>query len=110
MKIPERGPLLPHHFQESAAKGAPSGSDAQQAAHAPVERNDAVILRTRALACRTAMAYSGNLPDVRQERIMQLRRQLQEGSYCINGQRIAVNMMDESQENNAILNHFDIDE
>jgi anti-sigma28 factor (negative regulator of flagellin synthesis) len=44
--------------------------------------------------------------DVRLDRVMRLRRQLAEGTYCVKGDRIAGDMIDEAIENNAVLKHI----
>ena len=38
---------------------------------------------------------------------MQLKRQLEEGTYLVKGHQIAVNMINETLENNNVLKHID---
>ncbi len=111
MNIPEKGPLPLKPVRTPVAEKRPPGSivSSPSAGHASVERRDDVRLTTKGLACHAAMRHAREMPDVRHDRVMQLRRRLAEGAYRINGERIAMNMMDESEENNSILNHLETD-
>ena len=55
----------------------------------------------------TAVEHAYLLPEIREDRVMRLKRQLEEGSYRVKGNRIAVNMINETMENNHVLKHLD---
>ena len=47
------------------------------------------------------------MSETRVDRVMELKRRLAQGTYRVMGDRIAVKMIDESLENDNVLNHID---
>lgn len=45
--------------------------------------------------------------DSREDRVMQLKRKLEAGTYRVKGNRIAVHMINEALENNQVIKHID---
>ena len=68
---------------------------------------DTVSLTEKGRELKTAAQHARLVPDIREDRVMRLKRQLEEGSYRVMGDRIAGNMIDESMENNTILKHIE---
>lgn len=68
---------------------------------------DTVDLTKSGRDVNAALKDAHSLPDVREDRVTQLRRQLEEGTYRVNGPIIAVNMIDEALENNQVIKHID---
>ena len=107
MQIPEKGPLQALPVQNRSAEEVPQPpAEPTDAQNKPTEK-DTVSLTERGREFKTAAEHAHLLPDVREERIMQLKRKLEEGTYRIKGHRIAVNMINETLENNHVLKHID---
>ena len=108
MQIPEKPPLLvtptadrlPEDPLPEAAESI--GTQLQD------DVRDTLHLTEKGSEYRNAVQYAQMRPDVRSDRIAQLKRQLAEGSYRIQGDRIAADMMTETLENNTVLTHIDI--
>ena len=108
MQIPEKSPL-----QASPSSNRTTEEPLQTNAE-PIEvpargvQPDTVSLTDKGREYRNAVHQAQALPDVRMERVMQIKRQLAEGTYRMQGDRIASNMMDETIENNTVLTHIDL--
>lgn len=68
---------------------------------------DTVDLTTSGREVNAALKDARSLPDVREDRVTQLRRQLERGTYRVNGHGIAANMIGEALENNQVIKHID---
>ena len=106
MEIPEKGPMLP------LPAGDPAGDPRRERPTEPIERHgpagkDTVSLTARGREFKAAVEQAQTLPDIRLDRVEQLKRQLAAGTYRIEGDRIAVGMIDETLENNTVLKHID---
>ena len=107
MEIPEKGPL-----QALPAQNRPLDDVARPPAKANraqinAEARDTVSLTERGRAFKAAAERAHLLPDIREDRVRQLKRKLEEGTYRVSGRRIAVNMINETLENNQVLEHID---
>ena len=106
MEIPEKGPLPSLSIKENSTDNLPSANGST----APRQENgsaDSIRLTKEGREFQNAANQARLLPDVREERVQQLKRQLETGTYRVEGSRIAVNMIDESVENNSVLKHID---
>ena len=108
MEIPENGVFRPHPAEDKSAdaplesnRAESSGTDSNDG------RTDAVHLTENGLAFNEAASHARALPETRLDRVMELKRQLAQGTYRVMGDRIAVNMIDESLENEKVLKHID---
>ena len=109
MEIPEKGHLQRSVAGERSAEGALQSpqTDPGSVPAKGAENFDTVRLSGTVREATKAVERARQLPDVRMERVMQLKRQLAEGTYRVEGNRIAVGMMDESIENENVLKHID---
>ena len=108
MEISENGPFHPHPAEEISVD-APKQPAPVEADGAGVSDGgaDAVRLTEKGLAFSEAVGKARSLAETREDRVMELKRQLAQGSYRVMGDRIAVNMIDESLENDSVLKHID---
>lgn len=107
MEIPSKGPLLfmPARNRPSETLAPPSfQAVGEQRKH--IEK-DIVSLTDKGRRFEAAVQHMRSLPDIREDRIMQLKRQIEEGTYRVKGDRIASNMIDETLENNIVLKQID---
>lgn len=107
MEIPEKGPLPSLPAQNRSTEALPPPSAEPTGAQPGAAPGDTVNLTESGREFKTAVQNARLLPDIREDRVMQLKRQLEEGTYRVKGRRIAVNMIDETLENNTILKHMD---
>ena len=108
MEIPDKGPLHGPAAGEKPAEGSQQLSQSHSG-KVPTRSigKDTVSLTDKGREFNNAVDHARALPDVRLDRVMQLKRQLEEGTYRVKGQRIAVNMINETLENNHVLQHID---
>lgn len=108
MDIPEESPLpvlpTPRRPLEAPLQPPSELSGVQQQTAA----KDTVRLTERGRECKTAMRQAHVAPEIREDRVLALKRRLEEGTYRIMGHRVAANLIDEALENNRALNHIDI--
>ena len=70
-------------------------------------QRDDVDLSTRGSMIHRAMQNVQNQPDVRTAKVDAIRQMLSSGTYRFEGDRIAIGLMAESEENNTILNDLE---
>ncbi len=75
----------------------------------PSSGNDKVDLSSQAKEANRAFAELKRLPEVREEKVGEIKNQVETETYKVNGDKIAVSMLNESLENNAILNAIDLE-
>ena len=107
MEIPEKGPLPILPIGESTADDRNERSIEPPVTSPAGGRGDMVSLTERGREFNLAIDQARSLPDVRLERVQLLRQQLEKGTYRVEADRIAVNMIDETVENNSALKHID---
>ena len=107
MEIPEKGPLQSLPARNRSAEALSQSPAEPTGAQEKAAEKDTVSLTESGRGFKAAVQHVHLLPDVREDRVMQLKRQLEEGTYRVKGHRIAVNMIDETLENNNVLNHID---
>ncbi len=69
--------------------------------------SDRVDLSSEAMDVWLANQAIKSVPDVRVEKVSTVQRQVNTGIYKVEGDKIAFSMLNESMENNDILNHID---
>ena len=106
MEIPEKGPLHGPVAGEKPAEG-PQQAPQTDPVPMPAKSKDTVSLTEKGREFNNAVDHARELPDVRLDRVMQLKLQLAQGTYRVEGNRIAVGMIDESMENDSVLKHID---
>ena len=107
MEIPEKGPLPSRLVANRSAEAVPQPPAEPSGARGKTGQNDTVNLTASGREFKAAAEQAQLLPEIREDRIMQLKRKLEEGTYRVNGDQIAVNMINETQENNHVLKHID---
>jgi negative regulator of flagellin synthesis FlgM len=75
----------------------------------PSGNSDKVELSEQAKEVSRAFAQLKALPDVRQGKVGEIKNQVETGTYRVDGSKIAMSMLNESLENNAILNTIDLE-
>ena len=107
MEIPEKGPLHSLPVREGSKEDRPPLPAEPYRERTTTEQRDSISLTQSGRDYKTAVNQVQLLPENRDERVLQLKRQLENGTYHVEGDRIAVNMIDEAVENNIVLKHID---
>ncbi len=107
MEIPEKGPLQSLPAQNRSIEAVTPPPPETTGAPSKTAEKDTVSLTERGRAFKAAAEHAHSLPEIREDRVMQLKRKLEEGTYRVKGHRIAVNMINETLENNRVLKHID---
>jgi flagellar biosynthesis anti-sigma factor FlgM len=68
---------------------------------------DTVDLSTNANEISEMVQKINDFPDVREEKVAELKRRIASGTYRIMNEQAASRLIGETVENNAILNHID---
>ena len=107
MRIPEKGvmqsPTARNESTEEPARVSPQPKTVVRT----TGDTDTVSLTKKGRELKTAAQQARLVPDIREDRVMRLKSQLEEGSYRVMGDRIAGNLIDETLENNTILKHIE---
>ena len=69
--------------------------------------DDTVDLSTHANEIREMVHKVNAMPDVREDKMAEMKKRIASGTYRILNDRIASHLVGETMENNAILNHID---
>ena len=62
----------------------------------PIQNEDKVDLSQNVRELKEAREQLDSIPDVREEKVAEIKSQLEKGTYNIDGEKIALNMMRES--------------
>ena len=65
--------------------------------------NDKVQLSDEARAILQASQASGGQPEVRDDKVQQVKMEIENGTYRVEGQKVATDMLKEGFENNLLL-------
>ena len=86
-----------NQVQDKNKVGSPDNKPEKTAVKA-----DTVVLSDAAKRVQEARRQLDNIPDVREEKVSQLRSQIQNGTYEINAEKIAGKMIKEGLFNDAL--------
>lgn len=83
-------------YVKSARNNARSATTAAAAKSAGEAGGDKVAISQQAMEVRRAADIAAGLPEVRQEKVAEIRQQISQGTYSVNGEKVAMNMIKES--------------
>jgi flagellar biosynthesis anti-sigma factor FlgM len=108
MEILENGAFHPNPAEKISVddQQQPSQTEASET-DGNESRADAVRLTEDGIDFINAVNNARSMAETRVDRVMELKRRLAQGTYRVMGDRIAVKMIDESLENDNVLNHID---
>lgn len=66
-------------------------------------RNDKVVLSPKAREINDAKQKLMNMPDIRQQKVGDIRRRIESGTYVVKGDKVALHMLKESVLNQRII-------
>jgi len=96
MEIMEKNPFVRlDAYIKNANDTAPSAGKGKEKSGG-VAREDNVILSPRAKAIQEAKQLLDAVPDVREERIAEIKKQIEAGTYQVDAGKVAAKMVEES--------------
>jgi flagellar biosynthesis anti-sigma factor FlgM len=107
MEIPEKGPLHSLPAQNRSIEELTQPPAETIGVQGEAAEKDTVRLTERGRAFKAAAEHVHLLPEIREDRVMALKRQLEEGTYRVKGHHVAERMINEALENNTLLKHID---
>jgi flagellar biosynthesis anti-sigma factor FlgM len=110
MQIPEKGPLPILPVSSRIVENRPQPAADSSGVRRRSVQNDTVSLTEPGQHVKAAVLHARSLPEIREDRVVRLKRQLEEGSYRVKGDRIAEDLINETLENNNALKPSDTDE
>jgi len=100
MKISGNGPAIDPSVKQVQDKKKLDDS-AKKTAHS-VTKGDNVELSQTAKDIRQAKKLLDSIPDIREEKVAQIKQQIEDGTYKIDEEKIALNMLKEALENEIL--------
>ena len=97
--------LPAYQNQVRADKNPPGANRMHASASAP---DDKVHLSARAREVQEAAQALAQLPDVREDKVQQVKMEVETGTYKVIGRKVAMDMLKETFENNMLLNQIDL--
>lgn len=84
------------------AAGSNTGGNERGAAGVPARNTDKVVLSPRAREIDDAKNRLLNMPDIRSEKVRDIKHRIDDGTYVVKGDKIAFRMLKESILNQPI--------
>jgi len=98
---PKNSPIKLEPYIKNLRDKGKTGTSSKQASE-EIFTEDKVVLSPKAREIQEAKKLLNSLPDIREEKVAYLKEQIENGTYQINGEKIAVKMLKES-----LLNEMD---
>ncbi|MCJ8501281.1 flagellar biosynthesis anti-sigma factor FlgM [Desulfatitalea alkaliphila] len=99
---------LSAYLQNVQRQRAASAGYERQEETRPVAEGDRVELSERAREVQQASRAAQALPEVREEKVAQVKMEVAQGTYNVNGEQAATAMLKESMENEMVLQSIDV--
>ncbi|MDY6971867.1 MAG: flagellar biosynthesis anti-sigma factor FlgM [Thermodesulfobacteriota bacterium] len=96
MEITENKPLVNFEAYTKNIKDKSKIDASAEPAQREILSEDKVRLSPKAKEIQEAKKLLNSVPDVREEKVAQIREQIENGTYQIEGEKIAVKMLKES--------------
>ena len=96
MKVSDIKDVNAQYIQQYQRSENAAGAADRQPAAASVKPSEKVDLSTMARAIQKAKVEVSKLPDVREEKVREIKDQVDKGTYNVSGQQIADKMVGES--------------
>ena len=102
MKIMDKNPLIQLDAYAKNVTNAEKASKKEAHEAGQSGRRDQVILSPKAKAIQEAKKLLESLPDVREDRVAQIKEQIRNGTYKIDAKKVAAKMVEESLLNDLL--------
>jgi negative regulator of flagellin synthesis FlgM len=95
MEITAKNPIMLEAYIKNLRDKGKTGPSSKQASE-EILREDKVVLSPEAREIQEAKKLLNSLPDIRAEKVAHLKKQIENGTYQIKGEKIAIKMLKES--------------
>jgi negative regulator of flagellin synthesis FlgM len=108
MKVDGENPPIPFVAYRNQMLAEQSRSNRKSGNSVTGVADDKVQLSTQAREVREAANALAKLPDVREEKVQQVKMAVESGTYKVVGNKVAMDMLRETFENNMALSQIDM--
>jgi negative regulator of flagellin synthesis FlgM len=108
MKVNGEHPSITSTFYQNQISAAQSRTNRKSGHYVSGVADDKVQLSDQARQVKEAADTLAKLPDVREKKVQQVKMEVEAGTYNVSGQKVAMDMLKESFENNMVLSQIDI--
>lgn len=108
MKVNGENPSIISAFYQNQISAAQSRTNRKSENTVTGVVDDKVQLSAQAREVREAANTLKQLPDVREEKVQQVKMEVEKGTYKVVGNKVAMDMLRETFENNILLSRIDV--
>ena len=108
MKVNGENPPIPFVAYRNQMLAGQSRTKDKSGPVATGVSDDKVQLSTQAKEVQEAASALAKLPDVREEKVQQVKMAVERGTYRVVGHKVAMDMLKETFENNMALSQIDM--
>jgi negative regulator of flagellin synthesis FlgM len=108
MKVNGENPSIISTLYQNRISDAQSRTNRKSGHSVTGVADDKVQLSDRARQVKDAADALAKLPDVREEKVEQVKMEVEAGTYRVVGQKVAMDMLKETFENNMVLSQIDM--
>jgi negative regulator of flagellin synthesis FlgM len=108
MKVNGENPSIASAFYQNQITVAQSRTGRKSGHSATAVSDDKVRLSARAREVQEAANALAKMPDVREKKVQQVKMAVESGTYRVVGNKVAMDMLRETFENNMALNQIDM--
>ena len=102
MKITDKHPFIRLDTYIKNIREINRFDETEQTAASESTREDQVVLSSTSKAIQEAKKLLETLPDIREDRVAQIKAQIKDGSYTVDAQKVAEKMVEESLLNDVL--------
>ncbi|MGD9009247.1 MAG: flagellar biosynthesis anti-sigma factor FlgM [Desulfobacteraceae bacterium] len=108
MKVNGENPSIASVFYQNQVSAATSRTGRKSGHSVTGVADDKVQLSAQAREVQEAANALAKLPDVREEKVQQVKMAVESGTYKVVGNKVAMDMLRETFENNMALSQIDM--
>lgn len=108
MKVNGEHPSITSAFYQNQISAAQSRTSRKSGHSVTGVADDTVQLSARAKEVQEAAGALAKLPDVREEKVQRVKMAVERGTYKVVGNKVAMDMLRETFENNMALSQIDM--
>ena len=108
MKVNGENPPIQLSVYQNQVQATRKQRNATPANVARSARDDKVQLSAQAKEVQEASRTLAKLPEIREDKVQEVKSAVEKGTYKVVGHKVAVDMLKETFENNVLLNQIDV--
>ncbi|MBW1939949.1 MAG: flagellar biosynthesis anti-sigma factor FlgM [Deltaproteobacteria bacterium] len=102
MEITAKNPPINIDAYISNARGKRNMDASSEKASTNVIKEDTVVLSQKGREIQEAKNFLDSVPDIREEKVVRIKKQIENGTYQVDGEKIAIKMIKESLINELV--------